>query len=363
MQYNGLDLFNATIKDFADGIVFISLVDDPAVERNFVCFKAEKEPLRFKIENEEKRIITGVVMLANSPILRINGDYRYYVTYTPETLQKMSEKMLFDGTFHNIDIQHNNEKITGVNLVEVYQKDSVKGIAPNFIDDVPDGSLLASFHVTDDALWDEIKNGDFLKGFSLEGFFTMERMSKANNNQINKDNKMSKGKIAKFVKSLMKFGQVETDKGILYFEPEEIAVDVEVFVGDEEKTVAEDGEYVWDEKTIVVKDGKVAEIIEKEEEVETPAEPEPEVEAEEETVVEEPVEVIDDKESRIAALEAQVAALEGMVADLQAQVAEIVSKPETTPIVEEFEKAKDVEVAGLPKSAQKAMKLFKNFKK
>ena len=361
MTYNGLDVYNATISDIEDGIIFISLVDLPAVERDFVCFKEMKEPVRFKIENEDKHIISGVVMLANSPIYRVNGDYEYYMTYTPETLQKMAEKMLIEGTFKNIDLQHNNRKVEGVNLIEVYQKDSSKGISPNFVDDVPDGSLMASFHITNDALWDEIKNGNFLNGFSLEGFFTVVKMSKDNNNQINTENKMSK--IAKFIKSLMKFGQVETDKGFLYFEPEEIAEGVEVYVGEEEKVPAEDGEYIWDEKIIVVVDGKVSEIKEKEEVVEEPVEV---VEAEEEVIeepVEEPVEVADPYEDRIAALEAKVAELEGTIKDLVERITKVESTPAVEPVIEEFEKVVDVNTKGLSKGAQKSINLFKSYNK
>ena len=371
MTYNGLDVYNATIKEIEDGIVFISLVDMPAVERDFVCFKKAEEPLRFKIENEEKRIITGVVMTANSPILRVNGDYQYYITYSPETLQKMAEKMLYEGTFKNIDLMHNNKRVEGVNLLEVYQKDDSKGISPNFVEDVPDGSLMASFHVVNDALWDEIKNGDFLKGFSLEGFFTVEKMRKADyNNELNKNKKMSK--ITKFIKSLMKFGEITTDKGNLYFGEDEIAVGIEVFVNgenEEEKVVAEDGEYALEDgRIIVVKDGKVDEIREKEAEEpveETPAEPE--VEAEEvveEPVVEEPAAPETDvNEERIANLEIKVADLEKQIADLVERLTKIETTPAVEPIVEEFEKVSEVETKGLPKSAQKSVNLFKNFKK
>ena len=68
---------------------------------------------------------------------------------------------------------------------------------------------------------------------------------------------------------------IKTDKAILEYDGEEMAVDVAVYVADEngERIVAEDGEYVTEEgKTIVVADGKVAEIKEKEEEEEKPTE-------------------------------------------------------------------------------------------
>lgn len=96
----------------------------------------------------------------------------------------------------------------------------------------------------------------------------------------------------KLAKMLLQMATIKTDKAILEYDGEEMAVDVAVYVVNEEgeRIVAEDGEYVTEEgKTIVVADGKVAEIKEKEEE-EKPAEEEEvteEVEADEEVTEEE----------------------------------------------------------------------------
>lgn len=365
MTYNGLDIYNAVISDDIDGIEFISLVELPAVEKNFVCFNQEKEPQRFTIENEEKHIITGVVMLADSPIYRRNGDYEYYITYSKETLRKMAEKCLAEGTFKNIDVMHNNKVITGINLLELYLKDSSKGIDPTFVE-CPEGSLIASFHITDENLWNECKNGSLLNGFSLEGFFTVEKMQ-INNKPNNTENKMSK--ISKFVKSLMKFGEMATDKGVIYFVEEEIAEGIEIYVDGEtegEKVVAEDGEYTLEDgRIVVVSDGKVAEIreVKEEEVVEEPAE---EVEAEEEVVIEEPVveEPVEDvNDERVNALEERVAELEKVVADLSERLTAIETTPAVEPVVEEFEKATEIETKNLSKSAQAAIRLFKNARK
>lgn len=370
MLYDGIEIYNAVIADDEDGITYISLVDLPAVERDFVCFSKPENLVRFAVENEEKRIISGVIMLANTPIYRRHGDYEYFLIYSPETIQKMAQKMLSDGTFKNVDLMHDNQVVNGVKLTELYIKDEKKGIVPNFVSDVPDGSLMGSFHVEDEALWNTIKNGDVLKGFSLEGLFTVEKMQ--NNKQTNKEKKMSK--ITKFIKSLMKFGEVSTDKGTLYFGEDEIAVGVEVFVNgenEEEKVAAEDGEYVLeDERTVVVAEGKVVEIKEKEEEPaeEPKEETEVVVENEEEVpeaevVVEEPkADERDVNAERIEALEQKVADLETAIADLAERLSKIEMSPAVEPIVEEFEKAHEINTNGLPKEAQKALKLFKNRK-
>ena len=86
---------------------------------------------------------------------------------------------------------------------------------------------------------------------------------------------MITNKLVKLAKMLMALGQTETDKGTLIYEGE-LAVGVEVFVESEEGALlpAEDGEYAFEDKILVVEDGKIAEIREVQE-------PEPEPEPEE----------------------------------------------------------------------------------
>lgn len=365
MLYEGLDIYEAKIENETDGIVAISLVEYPAVESNFVCFNQDKEIQKFAIENEDKHLITGVIMLANSPIYRRDGDYEYYITYSPETIQLMASKMLNDGTFKLNDIQHNGKFIEGLSLVELFIKDEAKGINPSFLNNIPDGSLLATYHIDDDELWNEIKNGDMLNGFSLEGYFGVQKL----NNQKQKHNVMNI--IEKFFKKLMKFDEISTDKGILLtVEGEAFEVGVEVFVASDDSWIpAPDGDYETDEKVFTVVDGKVSEI--KEKEVEEPVVEDPviEVEAEDEVIVEEPVvepspieDVRDEKQEQIDALKAEIAQLKADIEGLRNAIAEIVQKPIVEPIVEEFSKVTE-NPKGLDKRTQKTVALLSNLKK
>ena len=365
MLYEGLEIYQAKIEDETDGVFCISLVDFPAVEKDFVCFnKQDKQNLMFAIENEDKQNITGVVMLADTPIYRRNGDYEYYITYSKETIEKMANKLLKDGFQNRVDLQHDGKLITGISMTELYIKDASKGINPSFFTDITDGSLLATFHVEDNELWNEIKNGETLNGFSLEGLFTIEKM---NNNKINKKNKMSK--IAKFIKSLMKFGEVSTDKGIIYWEGEgELEVGVEVYIDgeNEEKVLADNGEYKVDSKTIVIEDGKVIEIKEDEtvEDETNETVVEEIVEAEEvveDTIVEEPV-IEDDKitklQNEIDSLKSEISTLKSEIDSLKELVTKITNEPIVEPIVEEFETVNKKE-----SKFNKAAKLFANLNK
>lgn len=120
----------------------------------------------------------------------------------------------------------------------------------------------------------------------------------------------------KLAKLLLKFGSISTDKGELNYEGD-LEVGLEVFVEGEggELVVAEDGDYVADGQTIVVVDGKIAEI--KEVEAEPVVEP---VEAEEVVVEEAPVE--DEKDAKIKELETKLAEAEAKIAELEAKLAE-----------------------------------------
>lgn len=167
---NGLPCYIAQITNIDEGILDISLVEDPAVRRDFVLFSQDK--MTFSVQDPEKRIISGVVMLANTPIYRRspeNGEY--YIIFTPEVIETMVEKMSLEGKLNNITLNHNGQLVEGVTLVELFIKDSSKGINPNYLQDVTEGSLIASYKVENEEIWDLVKAGEF-KGFSLSGIFS-----------------------------------------------------------------------------------------------------------------------------------------------------------------------------------------------
>ena len=170
-----IPIYQAIIEDEETGMFTISLVDEPAVKSNFLCFKKDHKIENFKVENEEKRLISGVIMRPDFPIYRINkyGE-EYYVTFSRETIAKMVEKWLSDGLQSNVNLQHNpNNYVSDVLLKEVYFKDTEKGINPKGFEDIEEGSLFATYHILNEDVWKSIKNGEF-NGFSLQGRFKFD---------------------------------------------------------------------------------------------------------------------------------------------------------------------------------------------
>lgn len=183
MDIKNLPIYLAEINDNDEGIATISLVDFPATQRNFVCFEEAKEMQMFSVQDEEQHIITGVVMSANTPIYRRNQDgFEYYLVYTPETIRFMAEKLFVDNNQNQIEILHNGKLIEGVYLVELFIKESSKGVSPNYLENVTDGSLIATYKVRNDEVWNEIKSGE-LNGFSLSGWFSIKKEESENSEE------------------------------------------------------------------------------------------------------------------------------------------------------------------------------------
>lgn len=169
--YKGKPIYKAALTEDQNetGMYFISLVDDPAVECDFLAFD-KVQNLTFKVENEEKRIVTGLVMACDRPILRQDYNGLYYILYDKETIIAMAERFLAMGIANNVDTNHNYEVEDGVFLREMYIKDSERGISPKGFEDVEEGSLFATYHILNDEVWDKVKKGEF-KGYSLAGIF------------------------------------------------------------------------------------------------------------------------------------------------------------------------------------------------
>lgn len=152
---------------------------------------------------------------------------------------------------------------------------------------------------------------------------------------------MSKINRLKLMKFLLKFAEVETDKGLLTYEGE-LVVGNEVFIEkDGELIPAEDGEYVAEDKTIVVKDGKIAEIVEVNNEDMQPA-------PEEEVMVENPTDNTikeDEKDVKIAELEAVIVEKDKEIESLKAEIEEMKTKLQMSTDKSPKEKMKEIEDA------------------
>lgn len=172
-----LPIYKLMIDDSEDsGVTAIALVDKPAIELNWHTFK---EQYRFKAD-QERRIISGALMVADLPIYRNDSQYgEHYVMFTKDVIEKIVYKFAKQANHTSVNKMH-QESLTadGVYLFESFIIDKERGIlTPKGYEELPDGSWFGSMKVENDEIWNDfIKNGVY-KGFSVEGYFKPQPLS------------------------------------------------------------------------------------------------------------------------------------------------------------------------------------------
>jgi hypothetical protein len=149
---------------------FIALVDRPAIQKNWNAFNNTQ---KFEIVSEDRRIISGPIMLADTPIFRSDSQYGdYYVAFSKETILKIAQKFFKKGFQSNVNLMHNsNQVFDGITLFESFISDPLRGIMPmKGFEDSPVGSWFGSMIVDNDQAWQKVKDGEIM-GFSVEGLF------------------------------------------------------------------------------------------------------------------------------------------------------------------------------------------------
>lgn len=174
-----LPIYELTVDEVDEGVNFVALVDVPAIEKPFMAFakapsvefkKAAQAKYKFS-ETGERRVLTGPLMIPNTPIFRSDSKGEYYVIFSKETIRKIVQKYFKQGNQHNVNANHSHE-LDGVFMFESYLTDASRGILPPMgYEGTPDGSWFGSFKVENDEIW---ANREAFKGFSVEGLFGMK---------------------------------------------------------------------------------------------------------------------------------------------------------------------------------------------
>lgn len=152
--------------DFTDESTWnsISIVDFPAVEEDFIKLSKQSD-MRFSI-NQEKREITGPVIITDKLIYRNDRRGEYYIKIGADTIKKMAIEFFKRGTQNNGNVMHEVD-VPGVTFFESYLVNKERGIQPKEFEDLPNGSWVVSAHIENDKVWDLIQSGE-LRGFSID---------------------------------------------------------------------------------------------------------------------------------------------------------------------------------------------------
>ena len=151
----------------------IAFVDEPAIEMNWQAFNSRQ--YLFKADNE-KRIISGPLMVADLPIYRRTEEGEYYGLFKAEDIYNLRNKFFKQGKSNLVNEMHDSNKmIDGVYMVESFLIDTERGInTPLGFDTLPNGSWFISCKVENGKVWEDFIKTGLFTGFSVEGNFDLK---------------------------------------------------------------------------------------------------------------------------------------------------------------------------------------------
>lgn len=183
----------SVVGDSSD-VYAISLVEEPAIEIDYVAFDKDKETkpnLKFiEDKQNEKFMILGPALVPDKNIYRNYDGNEFYVSFSAECIEKLSYKFMKtcygDGCF----TKDHESFAQGCSLAESWIKTSENDKSVDYGFDCPIGTWFVAAKIDSIELWESIKKGE-RKGFSIESWVDLEEIIE---NKDKKENDMSKQK-------------------------------------------------------------------------------------------------------------------------------------------------------------------------
>jgi len=166
-----MELFELTIEEKMDEVFAISLVENPAIESDFIYFG--KEEIQFAKVDTEQRMLIGPVLIPDKRILRVDGEGKPYQVYlSKDTIKQVAQNYLMKKYTDKATLEH-DKTIKGVHLVESWIKEGRLDKSNSYgLTGLPEGTWMGMFKITDDRLWNDYIKTGIVKGFSIEGLFS-----------------------------------------------------------------------------------------------------------------------------------------------------------------------------------------------
>lgn len=174
-----LPIIELTLEDLEQGIDATALVENPAIQRNWMAFKEHKS-YEFKTHDNDKRILAGALMVADFPMYRNMNGKEFFVKFSSETIEQLADRMVLNNKLTAFNFEHDSKKeLADMHIQQFFIINTELGMdTPKGFDTLPNGSLFAFVKVNNEQVWNDYIKTGIVKGFSIEGnFATKEEFS------------------------------------------------------------------------------------------------------------------------------------------------------------------------------------------
>ena len=174
-----MEMFEVTYdRKKQDGVYAISLVNSPAIKRNFIKLSTEERKIVLKTIDEEKRELIGIVLEPNLPIYRNDEGHEYNIVFSEQVIKDLLIGFAENGNQNNSNLEHKEElALSGVVFFENWiVEDEAKDKSVNYDLKAKKGSWVTKLKIENDEVWDKyVKTGE-VQGFSIEAVIDLKEI-------------------------------------------------------------------------------------------------------------------------------------------------------------------------------------------
>jgi len=157
------------IEDAKDGVFAISLVENPAIQEDFIALSSEKVEL--KVIDSERRIVVGFALVPDKRIYRVLKGKEFNIYFSADTIREAQELYMKQLNLKNFTLEH-EQNTDGVSVIESWIVEDANNDKSNLYNLNPKGGeWVVMSKIDNDQVWQQVKDGTY-KGYSIEAMFS-----------------------------------------------------------------------------------------------------------------------------------------------------------------------------------------------
>ena len=163
-------------NDETQGVYALSVVENPAMEDEWIALSEHPQKIELAQVDEEKRLLLGAALIPNKRIYRNINDNEFEMFFKEETIERLSHNFFKQQNNNNSSLEH-ELKLEGMSVVESWTVTNPKtDKSVNFGKEYPRGTWVTMMKVDNDEVWAKVKNGE-IKGFSIDALLGLEQIN------------------------------------------------------------------------------------------------------------------------------------------------------------------------------------------
>ena len=183
-----MKLFEMLIDDenLFSGVNAVSIVENPAIQSDFVALAENETPIQLAEVSKDKRILMGAALIPDKPIYRNMDGEEFYIYFSKDTVRQAAELFFKRSNHQNATLEH-SQALSGMTVFESWIiEDTQLDKSKKYGLELPEGTWMVSMKVDDEDIWNNYVKNNKVFGFSIEGQFA---------NKLVKDVEMSNQEI------------------------------------------------------------------------------------------------------------------------------------------------------------------------